>query len=97
MDYKTIIDELQALTDSKPSRNFYSDLKLIVGRLEDSSDVRVLKVVARYNKLLSEYENPFDWKKVEYREPNSRLEINELTIKLIDFLNDHFEFLKPLK
>lgn len=97
MDYKAIVNELQTIVDNKPDRHFYRNLQQIVDRLEQTDDVKVFKVVIRYKKLLSDFEDPFDWRKFEFRDPNSHHEIRELTIKLIDYLNDYFGFLKPLK
>ncbi|SHK69521.1 hypothetical protein [Epilithonimonas mollis] len=79
MDYKALVEELQA------------------EKLEQTDDAKVFKVVLRYKKLLMDFGDPFDWRKFEFRNPNHQNDIIELTIKLIDFLNDHFEFLKPLK
>ncbi len=97
MDYKAIVNELQTIVDNKPDRHFYRNLQLLVAKLEQSDDVKVLKVVIRYKKLLSDFEDPFDWRKFEFRDPNFIKDITELTIKLIDYLNDYFGLLKPFK
>lgn len=97
MDYKAIIEELQILIDKPPFRIFYMELIKIVKKLEKSDDIKILKVVAKYKKLISDLGDPFDWKKVEPRNPSSENDIIELTIKLIDYLNDYFGFLKPFK
>jgi len=97
MDYKAIVDELQRIVDNKPDRHFYRSLQLIIDNLEQTNDLKVFKVAIRYKKLLSGFEDPFDWRKFEFRNPNFQTEIINLTIKLIDYLNDYFRFLKPLK
>lgn len=97
MDYKAITAEFQDLIDIESDRNFYRNLESIAERLEQTDDLKVLKVIARYKKLLTELGDPFNWQRFKFHETNNQNEIKELTIKLIDFLNDHFEFLKPLK
>ena len=97
MDYKALTAELQTIVDKKPDRHFYRELKLIIDQLEQTDDVKVFKVTIRFKKLLMDFEDPFDWRKFEFRDPDFISEIKELTIKLIDYLNDYFGFLKPLK
>lgn len=96
LDYRSIRDQFQSIVDEKNDR-FYPDLLLIVAKLEDTNDVKVLKVISRFKMLLKEKGNPFNIRLWKMDRPQVRDEIMELTVKLIDFLNDHFEFLKPLK
>ena len=97
MDYKILTNKLQSRIDRKIDRHFYKDLLSIAKSLENSDDVKVFRVAVRYKKLLSDFEDPFDWRKFDFRDPNAQNDIVDLTIKLIDYLNDYFGFLKPLQ
>jgi hypothetical protein len=65
--------------------------------LENSDDIKIFRVTIQYKKLLSKFDDPFDWRAFKFHNPNSPKDIIELILKLIDFLNNYFRFLKPLK
>ena len=96
MDYKALVDELQSLLAEAHQRWFFRKLLEVANELEKTDDVKLLKVIARYKKLMKEMGDPTDWRKEEFKEERTN-DITELTIKLIDYLNDYFGFLKPLK
>lgn len=96
MDYRGITEKFQSIVDNNEDR-FYRELLRITCILEQTDDLKLRKVVVRYKKLLADFGDPFDYRNFEVRNGNQREEVIHLTVKLIDFLNDHFGFLKPLQ
>lgn len=96
MDYEAITAELQKIVDKKEDK-FYQSLLMIVDRLEKTDDLKLLKVVVRFKSLITQNGDPFSFREWKLTKPELKDEIIELIVKLIDFLNDHFEFLKPYK
>ena len=96
MNYKLLTNDLQTIVDEKHDKLF-RELLIVTAKLEQTDDIKLLKVVFRFKKLLNEIGDPFDYRKFELRDGREKEEVIQLTIKLIDFLNDYFKFLKNLK